>query len=93
MRIRQLFFLLIFLFCFPFVTLAGTGTLRITSEPEGADVILNGYLEGQTPITIDLAVGSYRLRVEKKDYMPVTQEIIINDGEATELHMKLEKSD
>jgi hypothetical protein len=39
------------------------------------------------------AVGSYRIRVEKKDYMPVTQEIIINDGETTELNIKLKKSD
>lgn len=41
--------------------------------------------------TVDLAVGSYRLIVEKKYYMPVIQEVLINDGEVTELHIKLEK--
>lgn len=57
-------------------------------------MFLNGAMEGQTPLTIDvIAVGSYMLRIEKKDYIPVTQEIIINDGEVTELHIKLERSD
>jgi len=48
-------------------------------------------LEGQTPITLDLAVGSYTLRVEKKGYAPISQEVTVNDSETTEIKIKLEK--
>jgi hypothetical protein len=92
---KILILLLIFflLSCFPLFSFAGTGKLRITSEPEGATVFLNSYREGQTPITVDLAVGPYTVRIEKKDYTPVTQEVVVSDGEVTELNIKLEKSD
>ena len=89
----MLFFSFVVLYCFPTVSLAGNGKLHIASEPEGAEGFLDNRIEGQTPVTLDLAVGTYTLRVEKKGYVPVTQEVIVNDSETTELKIKLKKND
>jgi len=84
-----LFFFSIILCCFPATSFAGNGKLHVVTEPEGADVFLDNRMEGQTPVTLDLAVGSYTLRVEKKGYAPVTQEVTVNDSETTEIKIKL----
>jgi len=70
-------------------SIAGNGKLHVVSEPDGADVFLDNRMEGQTPVTLDLAVGSYTLRVEKKGYVPVIQEVTVNDSETTEIKIKL----
>ncbi len=45
-------------------TMLGTGQLRITSNPEGAEVFLNGRSVGQTPANISsLESGEYDVRI------------------------------
>jgi TonB family protein len=48
---------------------AETGSLRVTSEPLGARVLLNGDDRGVTPLEIgDLPLGAYEVRVEQEGF-------------------------
>lgn len=42
---------------------AGTGTLVITTNPSGAQALVDGMPRGVTPLTLDLAVGAHRLEL------------------------------
>jgi len=47
--------------------LKATGSLRVTTEPPGADVLIDGMLHGTSPLTIDnLAEGAHALLVRDK---------------------------
>ena len=55
-----------------------TGTLIVNSEPEGAEVFVDGESRGPTPATVvDLPTGSHVVRLELEGYQPSegTQEI------------------
>lgn len=58
--------------------------LLVSSEPEGASVLVDGALLGTTPLKADgLATGRpLRLRVEKGGYRPFQQEIEFSRGES-----------
>ncbi len=43
---------------------AVTGSLRVESDPLGADVLIDGTAQGKTPLTLALAVGQHRLVVQ-----------------------------
>lgn len=48
-----------------------TGLLLIHSEPEGAEIEIEGAARGQTPLLItDLPFGRYRLRAKSLGYLP-----------------------
>lgn len=51
------------------------GRLAVTSEPAGADVILNAASVGITPLTLALAGGVHTLRIEHADYATHTDRI------------------
>jgi serine/threonine-protein kinase len=57
------------------------GTLMLTSQPEGAAVLLNGkrYTEA-TPAQINLAPGTYSITVEWKDGKQATRTVEIRNG-------------
>jgi hypothetical protein len=70
------------------------GTLRITSDPEGAEVYLSTPL-GKTPFVNEfMNPGKYRLEVNypSKLYKPVMQEVLIPKGENVAITKKLEKN-
>jgi hypothetical protein len=47
--------------------LKATGSIRVTTEPAGADVLIDGVLHGTSPITVDnLAEGAHTLMVRNK---------------------------
>ena len=55
-----------------------SGTLRMESNPSGAEVYVNETLRGSTPLLpTELAVGSYRVRLELKGYKSETDTIEI----------------
>ncbi len=63
------------------------GSLRINSDPEGADVYLSSML-GQTPVSHDfMNPGKYRLEIQhpNRRYEPVTEDIVIPRGETVTL--------
>src|SRR5712692_5380808 len=48
---------------------SSTGALFITSNPSGADVLLNGELRGRTPLTVrDLEPGEYEVVLRKDGF-------------------------
>ncbi len=58
-----------------FRPLGRTARLRILSEPDGADVFINSAYAGQTPLSIEIAPGRYRVVVTKIDYESWSQTI------------------
>lgn len=42
-----------------------TGSLRVESDPLGADVLIDGTAHGKTPLTLALAVGQHQLVVQQ----------------------------
>jgi serine protease Do len=42
----------------------GTGTVNVTSDPDGADVFLDGNFIGNTPATLKLSVGVHSIRLK-----------------------------
>lgn len=60
--------------------LSGTGLLVATSNPDGAQVFLNGHLTTATNNTINLQPGSYKVRIFKEGYFPWEKNLIIEKG-------------
>ena len=57
------------------------GTLMLTSQPEGAAVLVNGKRYTQsTPAQINLAPGTYSITVEWKDGKQSTRAVEIRNG-------------
>jgi serine/threonine protein kinase len=62
-----------------------TGSLSITSRPEGARVYLNDAYKGLTPLTLDLEPGAYGVALRKSGYQEWSTRITIKPGERTTL--------
>ena len=60
--------------------LSGTGLLVATSNPDGAQVFVNGHLTTATNNTINLQPGSYNVRIFKEGYFPWEKNLIIEKG-------------
>ncbi|OGK52748.1 hypothetical protein A2966_03135 [Candidatus Roizmanbacteria bacterium RIFCSPLOWO2_01_FULL_41_22] len=60
--------------------LSGTGLLVATSNPDGAQVFVNGHLTTATDNTINLQPGSYEVRIFKDGYFPWEKNLIIEKG-------------
>jgi len=65
------------------------GTLKITSNPSGAKVYINGDYKGITPLTLDLAPGTYTVKLTKDEYEDYTKTVEVNPGETTTLSATL----
>jgi TonB family protein len=77
------------------VTIVPTvGTLRITSEPNGATVLLNNQERGITPLEIsEVPFGKYSLLLKLKGYEDQKQDVEINAETATlDLPVTFEKA-
>jgi hypothetical protein len=49
---------------------AEPGYVQATSVPEGADVLVDGRLVGQTPYTFELPAGRHEVEYRKDGYLP-----------------------
>lgn len=68
-----------------------SGVANITSEPSGADVVLNGISRGTTPVTVsEIPKGQLVLVLKKEGYKTLTREISINAGDTPNLYYELE---
>lgn len=62
-------------------TAAGTGTLRVITEPAGAEVYVDEVLRGGSPVEIPgLAAGAHTLRLVRKDYRSMTVTVSVFSG-------------
>lgn len=70
-----------------------TGTVRVETEPAGAEVFVDDRLEGTTPAVIpNVSFGEHDLRIEKEGYAPVRETIAVAAREQT-LAVALEATD
>lgn len=68
-----------------------SGVANIRSEPDGAEVILNGIPRGTTPVTVsEIPDGRLSLVLKKSGYKTISREISINAGDVQDLYMKLD---
>lgn len=62
----------------------GTGTLKVSVEPAGAEVLLDGELVGHTPLDLSsVPSGSHDLLIRKTNFKTFTQRIVL-DANATQ---------
>lgn len=67
-----------------FRPLGRTARLRIVSDPDDADVFINGAYAGRTPLGVELAPGRYRVVVTKTNYESWSQTLELKgDSEIT----------
>jgi uncharacterized protein (TIGR02145 family) len=66
------------------------GKLIVTTEPVGADILLDGKNVGTTPkIVNNVLVGNYELVLKKTGCLPVTKSITIAEGQTVEVSESL----
>ena len=63
----------------------GGSALKISGEPDGSSVALDGERIGKLPMKIDLAPGTHRLRVEAEHFVPEERVIEVALGETKRL--------
>ncbi|MCF7817135.1 MAG: PEGA domain-containing protein [Kiritimatiellales bacterium] len=69
------------------------GSMAIASVPEGAQVLLNGTPQGQTPARISgLAPGTYVVELRKEGYERGYREVGLLEGQDVDVELQLEQS-
>jgi hypothetical protein len=67
------------------------GSLKVNSDPEGADVSILTSL-GKTPVSNDFIIpGKYRLEISRQGCKPSVSDIVVPKGEVASLQKTLEK--
>ena len=66
-------------------------TLDISSNPEGADIEINGGFKGNTPDLTSVQAGEYTLRVLKAGYEPWERRIVLDPGEKVNIQADLKR--
>ena len=69
----------------------GNSSLQVTSDPDEADVALDGKFVGQTPLLIPLPAGDHTVRMTKNGYAPWEQKVHAT-GVRVALDIELKKS-
>jgi archaellum component FlaG (FlaF/FlaG flagellin family) len=70
--------------------LSDSGTISLTSDPVGAEVLVNGIARGNTPCRIDrIPGGTVTLVVQADGFLPHTREISLAAGEAQTIDVLL----
>lgn len=68
----------------------GAARLEIVSHPPGADILINGQRQGQqTPATVPITPGSYRVGLQKPGYAPYEESVKIGADELKKLNVSL----
>ncbi len=66
------------------------GTLYVESNPSGAEVYIDGYYEGTTPLTIpNILPGTYTVKITKDGYNDYYESVYISPGASKILNAKL----
>lgn len=67
------------------------GTLRLETEPAGAEVHVDGALVGRTPLNFECLVGRYTVRLTHPERLPAEVEVLIRAGATTEKRVTLRR--
>jgi PKD repeat protein len=70
-----------------------TGSLEITTTPDGAAVYLDGGSQGKTPLTISkVTTGGHALKITRDGYTDFQQTITVSAGKETQVTLTLTKT-
>ena len=69
----------------------GPSSLSITSDPPGAEVLLDGEIIGVTPLERPVVPGKSVVRVSKEGFIGIEREVELVEGVAETLSFELEK--
>jgi len=72
------------------VLMSDSGTLSLTSDPVGAEVLVNGISRGHTPCRVDrIPGGTVKLEVKANGFQPHTRDISLAAGEVQTVDVPL----
>jgi serine/threonine protein kinase len=71
------------------VQVARPGVLKVESVPTGAQVFLDGSFQGKTPLTLELPLGKYEVRLSLPDYYEWEAQLQLNKEGETPLFCRL----
>lgn len=67
-----------------------TGSIKVTSNPGGASVYLDGVYKGTTPMTIsNVPIGSHIVKLKKQGYNEVEKTVIVSASHTTTVSLQL----
>ena len=67
-----------------------TGSLRVTTNPAGADIRVNNFFVGSSPLIINnLPTGYHSIKASKDGYSDYTSTILIYNGLTSEINIQL----
>jgi hypothetical protein len=69
----------------------GASCVTFVSEPQGADIYVDGKFVGNTPSTLALPAGSHEIRVEADQFAPWTRTLASTTGSMVTIHATLAK--
>jgi hypothetical protein len=67
------------------------GVVTITSNPDGADVTVDGGFVGNAPATLKLKPGTHNISVQQAGYAPWSRDLTVMEGASTKLNATLSK--
>ncbi|HET7207037.1 MAG TPA: PEGA domain-containing protein [Terriglobales bacterium] len=70
---------------------ATKGTVNVSSNPTGADVLVDGDFVGNSPASLKLAPGKHAITVKMTGYKDWSKEITVQSGSEVQLTASLEK--
>jgi len=69
-----------------------TSGISIKSTPDGAEILVDGNFVGNTPSTLRLKAGGYKITIKKSGYLDWQRTITLSAGSNINLDASLEKS-
>lgn len=75
----------------PGACVATASCVTFVSEPQGADIYVDGKFVGNTPSTLALPAGSHEIRVEANAFKTWTRKLTSTAGSTITIHATLEK--
>jgi PEGA domain-containing protein len=70
-----------------------TGAVKITSDPPGADVTVDGAFMGNTPAQLKLTAGKHRVQITNEGFSEWSREIQVSGGSEVSLTATLKKTE
>jgi hypothetical protein len=75
----------------PAVSTSGTGVVNVSSNPAGADVLVDGDFVGNCPATLKLSPGKHTVAVKFSGYSDWSRDITVQAGSNVQLTANLNK--
>ena len=70
--------------------MSASGTLDVSSDPDGADVLVNGISRGKTPCRIDrIPDGSVTIEIKATGFEPDARQVMLAAGEVQKIDVAL----